>query len=160
MKKQLIIIKYLLLSCLFIGQVIFASVPKDLSYPSGNIDAQSLVEQVYFVNHFYSFKNYGIGKKDNIITTLILRAKGSEPLTNALERYLNNDYSDGNINSRDFAVFRSGKFKGTAMLVTDFVNPKKYQSYEVFIPHIRKVRRLARPAKNDAWVVQTLPLVM
>ncbi|MCA9826478.1 MAG: hypothetical protein KC479_13840 [Dehalococcoidia bacterium] len=29
-----------------------AGVPKDLPYPSGNLTADQIMEQVYFVNHF------------------------------------------------------------------------------------------------------------
>ena len=37
------------------------------------------------------------------------------------------------------------------MLITDFVDQNKSQSYEIFIPSIRKVRRFAEPARDDAW---------
>ncbi|HIF51487.1 MAG TPA: outer membrane lipoprotein-sorting protein, partial [Thiotrichaceae bacterium] len=39
----------------------------------------------------------------------------------------------------------------TGMLITDFVDQNKSQSYEIFIPSIRKVRRFAEPARDDAW---------
>lgn len=128
-----------------------AVVEKNLAYKTGNLSATELVEQVYFVNHFYGFKNYGIGKQGKQITALILRDKGGRPLTLTLERYLNNNYSDGKINARDLAIFRSGKLKGTGMLITDFVDQNKSQSYEIYIPAIRKVRRFAEPARDDAW---------
>lgn len=69
----------------------------------------------------------------------------------SLERYLNNDYDDGIVNSKDLAIFRSGKLKGTGMLITDFVDQGKSQTYEIFIPSIRKVRRFAEPARDDSW---------
>jgi hypothetical protein len=37
------------------------------------------------------------------------------------------------------------------MLITDFADQNKSQSYEIFIPSIRKVRRFAEPARDDAW---------
>lgn len=144
-------IRLLFTIILLSSQALWASVSKDLSYPSDKVNAQELANQVYFVNHFYSFKNYGIGKNGRNITTLVLRDKGDKPLTIALERYLNNNYSDGKINARDLAIFRSGKLKGTAMLITDFVDQSKSQSYEIFIPAIRKIRRFAQPAHDDAW---------
>ncbi len=138
----------LILSLLSLSAV---AAQKDLPYKSGNLSADELAKQVYFVNHFFSFKNYGISKKDKEITALILRAKDDKPLTLTLERYLNNNYKDGAINTRDLAIFRSGKLKGTGMLITDFVDQNKSQSYEIFIPAIRKVRRFAQPARDDAW---------
>jgi hypothetical protein len=37
------------------------------------------------------------------------------------------------------------------MLITDFSDVNKSQSYEIFIPSIRKVRRFAEPARDDSW---------
>jgi hypothetical protein len=126
------------------------AVDKNISYPSGKLSGSQIADQVYFVNHFYSFDNYAIGKKGKEITALILRDKGSKPLTLTLERYLNNN-TKGAINSQDLAIFRSGKLKGTGMLITDFKDKSKSQSYEIYIPSIRKVRRFAQPAKDDSW---------
>jgi hypothetical protein len=70
-----------------------AGVPKDLPYPTGELTADQIVDQVYFVNHFYAFNNYAItseGRSD--ITVLVIKGEGSAPTTNTLERYLNNDY--------------------------------------------------------------------
>lgn len=142
--------KYFILM-FFLSSSIFATVNKDLAYPKGDVSADEIANQVYYVNHFYAMKNYAIIKKGRVITALILRSKGEKPLTITLERYLNNDYSDGVINSQDLAIFRSGKLKGTGMLITDFVAEGKSQSYEIWIPSIRKIRRFAQPAHDDAW---------
>lgn len=128
-----------------------ASVSKNLAYPSGNLSANQVAAQNYFVNHFYSFDNYGIGKNGKQVTALILRSKNSNPLTLTLERYLNNNPKKAGVNAQDLAIFRSGKLKGTGMLITDFEDQSKSQSYEIFIPSIRKVRRFAQPARDDAW---------
>jgi hypothetical protein len=141
--------KLALISATSVATTMSFAVDKNTPYNS-NPNAHQLAEQVYFVNHFYSFDNYGIGKKGKDITALILRDKDSNPLTITLERYLNNN-TKGNINAQDLAIFRSGKLKGTGMLITDFTDEGKSQSYEVFIPSIRKVRRFAQPAKDDAW---------
>ena len=129
----------------------FAVVTKDLAYKATGLTADEVANQTYFVNHFYSFDNYGIGKKGKDVTALILRAKDSNPLTLTLERYLNNKPTKAGVNAQDLAIFRSGKLKGTGMLITDFVDQNKSQSYEIFIPSIRKVRRFAEPARDDSW---------
>jgi hypothetical protein len=82
---------------------------------------------------------------------MILRPKDSNPLTLTLERYLNNKPEDAGVNAQDLAIFRSGKLKGTGMLITDFVEEGKSQTYEIYIPSIRKVRRFAEPARDDSW---------
>jgi len=134
------------------SSVATATVSKDLAYPAGALtSADDIINQNYFVNHFYSFDNMGIGKVGNDITALILRPKGASPLTLTLERMLNNKPTADGVNAQDLAIFRSGKLKGTGMLITDFVEAGKSQTYEIFIPSIRKVRRFAEPARDDAW---------
>lgn len=128
-----------------------AGVPKDLPYPSGELTADQIIDQVYFVNHFYAFQNYAITDKDGEITVLVIKSEGKTPTTNTLERYLNNDYSDGNIKAQDLAIFRSGKLKGTGMLITDYEDDAKSQSYMIWLPALRKIRRFAQPAHDDAW---------
>ena len=40
-----------------------ADVTRTLASPSGTPTADEIIDQVFFVNHFYAFDNYGIGKK-------------------------------------------------------------------------------------------------
>ena len=129
----------------------FANVDKGLAYKSSGLSADDVAAQNYFVNHFFAFDNYGIGKSGNDVTAMILRPKDSNPLTLTLERYLNNKPTDEGVNAQDLAIFRSGKLKGTGMLITDFVEEGKSQTYEIYIPSIRKVRRFAEPARDDSW---------
>jgi hypothetical protein len=126
-------------------------VPKDLPYPTGTPTADEIIEQVYYVNHFYAYKNFAIVEEGNDVTVLVSKAEGRAPTTNTLERYLNNDYNDGNINAMDLAIFRSGKLNGTGMLITDYVDDNKSQSYMIWLPALRKIRRFAQPAHDDAW---------
>ena len=58
---------------------------------------------------------------------------------------------DGNTKAQDLAIFRSGKLKGTGMLITDYVDDAKSQSYMIWLPALRKIRRFAQPAHDDAW---------
>ena len=129
-----------------------AGVSKDLAYPSdGNLTADQIIEQTYFVNHFYAFDNYAITKKGRDITVLVIKSKDKKPTTNTLERYLNNIYDNDVIKAQDLAIFRSGKLKGTGMLITDYEDDAKTQSYMIWLPALRKIRRFAEPAHDDAW---------
>lgn len=131
--------------------VALAGVPKDLPLPSGSPSADQIMDQVYYVNHFYALKNFSIETDKGEITALINRAQGESPVVNTLERFLNNNYSDGTIKAMDLAIFRSGKLRGTGMLITDYVDDGKSQSYMIWLPALRKVRRFAQPALDDAW---------
>lgn len=128
-----------------------AGVSKDLPYPDGEPTAEQIIEQVYYVNHFYPYKQFAIVEKDDDITVLILKAEGRTPTTNTLERFLNNGYDDGVTQAKDLAIFRSGKLRGTGMLITDYVDDAKSQSYMIWLPALRKIRRFAQPAHDDAW---------
>lgn len=128
-----------------------AGVSKDLPLPSGTPDANAIMDQVYFVNHFYSLKNYGIKKKGRNITVIISRTEGKKPSTLTVERYLTNTPKEAHVQTKDVAIFRSGKLKGTGMLITDFKDDAKSQSYAIWLPALRKIRRFAEPAHDDAW---------
>ena len=59
-----------------------------------------------------------------------------------VERYKRNDWPDPAIRSKEVAIFRSGKLKGTGMLIVDYENDAKPQSYSIWLPALRK--RLSR----------------
>lgn len=124
---------------------------KNLPYPSGKPTAAEIIDQVYFVNHFYAYDNYAIIKKGKTMTALLSRSKGKRPRITTVERHLNNSYDDGAIQSRDLAIFRSGKLRGTGILITDYVDDQQSQSYAIWLPSLRKIRRFAEPAQDDAW---------
>ena len=132
---------------------LFAGVPVDLTYPQGELkDAKKIIDNVYYVNHFYAFKNYSIEKQRRTITVIVKKSEGKKPLTDTLERYLNNDYKDdATVKAKDLAIFRSGKMKGTGMLITDYKDDARSQEYLVWLPALRKIRRFAQPAHDDAW---------
>ncbi|TNG00624.1 MAG: outer membrane lipoprotein-sorting protein [Gammaproteobacteria bacterium] len=137
------------------GPALARDVPKTLPYPAKGADltAQDVAEQVYFVNHFYAFKNFGIARPSKTkITVIVNRVKNRKPKTLTVERYINNNYPEGDkIKSRDIAFFRSGKLKGTGLLITDYAEVGKSQSYMIWLPALRKIRRFAEPAHDDAW---------
>ena len=71
--------------------IAFAGVPKNLPMPSGTPTADQIADQVYFVNHFYALKNYGIDKKGDTVTVLVSKSSDGDITTNTLTRFLNND---------------------------------------------------------------------
>ena len=127
--------------------------PKDLPYPAegAKLTADQIIDQVYFLNHFYGFKNYSIeslGSKD--VTVIVNRTEGDNPRTMTVTRHINNNYDDGKIRQRDIAFFGSGKLKATGFLITDYEDESKTQSYMIYLPALRKIRRFAQPAHDVA----------
>ncbi len=146
MSKKIIIILILL------PNIVFAIVKKSTPYPlsSDFINADNIMEQVYFVNHFYNFNNYSVGRYGNKISFLISRKQGRKPITVSFERYINNK-TKGWVNSKDLVFFRSGKLKGNKLLITDFAGSIKSQVYELYVASLRKVRKFTQPAEDDSW---------
>jgi len=127
------------------------AVPVDLAYPQGNPAAAEIAAQVYFVNHFYALKNYAIEKVGDTVTLVINKTQGDTISINTVERYLNNNYQDGVVKAKDLAIFSSGRLQGTGMLITEYQDESKSQTYEIWLPRLRKIRRFAEPAHDDAW---------
>ncbi len=133
-----------------------AIVDRDLPYPAAGTEpsADEIARQVYFANHFFSFKNFSIKRRGGTLSVLINKSDNGDEMTTAVERHLNNNYSkdkDEPILSRDLAIFHSGKMRGTGMLVTEYKDDDKSKDYMVWLPALRKVRRFAQPQQDDAW---------
>jgi len=109
------------------------------------IKAYDLMKQVEGINKAHYAKNVIIKKVGKKYSITARRVKKSKPLVLLAERYLNNDYSDGVIASKDLIIIRSGKLKGTGVLIKEFVDSKTSQEYMLWLPALRKVRRIAQP---------------
>ena len=134
------------------GVTLNAGVTRDLPYPSGSLSADEIAKQVFFVNHFYSVNNLFIQRQGKThVTVLATRAKGEKADINTLKRYLNNDYKDGVVRSKDIALFHSGKLRGTGILITDFLDDNKSQTNAVWLPALKKIRRYNEPPQDDSW---------
>jgi hypothetical protein len=124
-------------------------VDRSLSYPDQeNPNADEIAKQVYFVNHQLFLDNQILERDGKSSVTIVRKADGKKPIVFQGDRYLNNDYNDGNIKSNDMVIFTSGKMKGTGVLVTEYVDPDRSLKMMMWLPALRKVRRMAEPAQN------------
>ena len=121
---------------------ILAGVSKNLPYTHKALKADDIIDQTYFVDRFYSVKNYGLTSLGNKITSIIAKKKNGKAFTATYEYYVNNDYKDGDdIESKILVVFRSGSFKGANVLITNFTQESKDTIFDLYLPSIRKIRR-------------------
>ena len=118
--------------------------------------AAEIALQVEYVNHFRAVRNltYGTGKTRMV---LLDRAAGQTPKVNTLQRYRNTDYQEGEVAAKDLVIFRSGKMRGTGILVTDYRDPDRGSSYSIWLPSLRKIRRFAEPNPATIGVDRILP---
>ncbi|MES9832851.1 MAG: outer membrane lipoprotein-sorting protein [Candidatus Thiodiazotropha sp. DIVDIV] len=147
---------FLALIIYFQSTALFAAVDITLPLPPAGEtpSADEIAKQVYFANHFYTFKNFSIERRGRTMTVLINRSSSGKLHVTALERHLNNNYEispDQAIRSRDLAIFHSGKLRGTGMLITEYTDEEKNKDYMVWLPALRKIRRFSQPQHDDAW---------
>ncbi len=131
---------------------LFGAPGKNLPYPQAKPTANDIADQVYYVNHFYAVKNIAFVRDGKgHVTTLITRKKDDRPRAVAFRRYLNNDYEAGPIKARDLGLFHSGKLEGVRLLLTDYSDDAKQQTYQIWLPELRKVRKVNEPDHDEAW---------
>ncbi len=113
--------------------------------------ARTIMTEVYHVNHFLSVKNLAYGNRRHPLQVADLPPRG-KPRVVRLERHLNNDYPpDHHLRGRDLVIFRSGKLRGTGILVDLPRDPARPLSFAVWLPALRKIRRHAEPDQGDTW---------
>jgi len=132
---------------LIVSTLLSATVDRKLAYPT-SIDAQEVSKQVYFVNHQFYLDNQILKSRKKTSIMIIKHPYGKKPRVLRAERYLNNDYNDGVTKSKDLIIFLSGNLKGTGILAREFVDETKSLEIQMWLPALRKVRRMAEPSKN------------
>jgi hypothetical protein len=124
------------------------AVDTDLAYPAAEPTGEDIARQVYFVNHFYAFGNIAYGGDDRPRPVVLERLDDGTVGATSFERYANHVY-EGAIKSRDLVIFRSGKLRGTGILVTDY--RQGAMDFLVWLPALRKTRRFAEPSPGERW---------
>lgn len=109
------------------------------------ISANEIAKKSYHLNHSLYVKNMMIKKKKRSTILSISRAVGKKPRVLAVERFLSNEYNDGVVESKDLIIMRSGKLNGLGILMTSYIDPKRSHEYLMWIPALRKVRRMVEP---------------
>ncbi len=138
----------MLVSCC--SAVYAVGINSSLPYPDPQPDADEIARQVYYVNHFFGVSNVEFGSRKQPLI-LVNRAANAPAKIYTLERHLNNDYQDEEIRAMDLVIFRSGKLRGTGILVEDYRDPKRSLSFKLWLPALRKIRRHAEPGHGEIW---------
>jgi hypothetical protein len=111
-------------------------------------DGLSVMQQVFFVNRHFAFDNLQIGNRVHPVR--MITQHGDRLSTgNTLVRSLNNRPVNSSIRYQDKVYFPTGKVRGTAILVIGYSN--RPAGYSLWLPALRKVRRISEPAHDDRW---------
>lgn len=129
-----------------------------LPYPTGPLTAEQIAQQAYQSAHGGLIKNAVSSRHKRDIALLINRAPldkrgpGRKPGVNTFETFMNNNPSDPEIESLQMAIMKSGKVRGTGILFTGYTDKERGATIALWLPALRKIRRLNEPAHEDYWV--------
>ena len=141
-----------ILLLLFIASNAYA-VSQDLPYPDSTeqLTGEQLAEQIYYVNHLYAFETVEIDGKKKQQMKIFNYQPGKKPTRLLASRYVNHRLAQENIKTKDMVIFNSGKERGMGVLVTDYHEAGKSMSVSLWLPVLRKVRRMTEPNHDEIW---------
>jgi hypothetical protein len=144
-----------------IGGEANSSVPsaaKYQPYPVGPLNGEQIAEHVYYVVHGGLINNAVSRRHNKDVALLVNRAPldkrgpGRKPSVNTFETFVNNNVADPEIDSQQMAIMMSGKVKGTGVLFTGYTDKTRSGTIALWLPALRKIRRLNEPSHEDYWV--------
>ena len=129
----------------------------ELAYPAGPLSAEQIAQQVYTAAHGGLVRNAVSKRNKGAVALVINRAPlekqvpGRMPTVNSFETYVNNSPADPAIKSTQMAILTSGKTDGTGILLTNYTDPERGATISMWLPALRKIRRINEPAHEDVW---------
>ncbi len=130
---------------------------ESLLYPEGPLDAEQIVRQVYASAHGGLVRNAMSRRGKQHVALVVSRAPsrmrkpGRRPSVQTFDTYVNNQPDDPDIDAYQMAILTSGKMRGTGILFTSYADRQKKSSIALWLPALRKVRRINEPAHDDVW---------
>jgi hypothetical protein len=109
------------------------------------ITATQIAQNAYNVNHSLYVKNMMIKRKKRSMILVIGRMPNKTPRITKIERFFSTEFDKEHIESKDLVIIRSGSLKGLGILMTAYTDATKSHEYLMWIPALRKVRRMAEP---------------
>jgi hypothetical protein len=121
------------------------------------LDANQVAQQVYTVAHGGLVDNAVSRRVGNRVALVINRAplemrKGQrKPSVQTFDTYVNNRPADPAIDSQQMAILTSGKTRDTGVLFTRYKESERKASIAMWLPALRKIRRINEPDPADVW---------
>lgn len=82
---------------------------------------------------------------------LAMREHGRKPTVQTFDTYVNNQPGDPALDSQQMAILTSGKTRGTGVLFTSYKDNERHSLISMWLPALRKIRRINEPAHEDVW---------
>ena len=121
-------------------------------YPEKPLTADQIVHEAYLVQHGMHMKNSIVRKTNGKVAMVLNRMPNKNVSVNILEASFKNDFNDGKTESKSLAIMKSGRLRGTGILMTHYINNHRKPSISLWLPSLRKVRRMSVPNHADKWM--------
>lgn len=149
--------------CFFaLGFVSSVQAKQSAPYPQGELTGEQIAKQVYLVAHGGLVRN-AVSKKNKKDIAMVVnrppaakRKPGRRPVVNTFETYNNSNPLNPALDSMQIAIIKSGKARGTGILYISYSDKSKSGMLTIWLPSLRKARRMNEPAHEDTWVGSNL----
>jgi hypothetical protein len=121
------------------------------------LSAQGIAEQVYQAAHGGLVNNALSKRRGREVAVVVnraplaMRTRDRVPGVQTFDTYVNNAPQDPAIDTQQMAILTSGKAKGTGVLFTRYTDPQKGSVIAMWLPALRKIRRINEPSHEDVW---------
>ncbi|MES9859483.1 MAG: outer membrane lipoprotein-sorting protein [Candidatus Thiodiazotropha sp. LLP2] len=148
---------YYLVTCLvwlMCSGLLIAAMPGN---PQSLPEADEIAQQVYTSAHGGLLRNAISRRKGRDVAVVVnrapleMRTQGRRPGVQTFETYVNNSPADSAIKSQQMAILTSGKTKGTGVLLTRYTDSERGSTISMWLPALRKIRRINEPSHEDVW---------
>jgi hypothetical protein len=120
-------------------------------------DAHEIAQQAYIAARGGLLENALSRRQGRDVSVVVnraplaMRSHGRKPGVQTFDTYVNNSPSDPAIKSQQMAILTSGKTKGTGVLLTRYTGQQKRATLSMWLPALRKIRRINEPSYEDVW---------
>ena len=121
------------------------------------LSADAVAQQVYTAAHGGLVDNALSKRRGREVAVVVnraplaMRTQDRVPGVQTFDTYVNNAPQDPAIETLQMAILTSGKTKGTGVLFTRYTDPGKGAVISMWLPALRKIRRINEPSHEDVW---------
>jgi hypothetical protein len=122
-----------------------------------SLNADQIAEQVYTAAHGGLLKNAISRRVRNEVALVVnraplaMRGQGRKPTVQTFDTYVNNRPLGPAIESKQMAILTTGKARGTGILFSSYNGDTRRSVISMWLPALRKIRRINEPAHEDVW---------
>ena len=127
-----------------------------------DMDGMAIAREVYTVTHGGLVAN-AVSKRDGRDSAVVInrvptamRHAGRRPSVQTFDTFVNNHPVDPELDSIRLAILTSGKAKGAGVMLEDYKDGERSSVITLWLPALRKFRRISEPAHDDVWFGSTI----